>query len=190
MLGPIKRVWEEENAEKVFRFPTDGELGVKQIKQLIEKRGTDALAWYRPFHMDPQEKWGITIIDRGIWHMARKLAKEMYSEPYTANQIQLCRNIALDFLYHHEMFHFKVELAATMMELNNLSEPIYARYWNPQEHEEWFGSEVKSHPSGSVKAPLEEALANSYAWEKVYSEYKGTERKIVKNAIKKFIKNQ
>ena len=191
MLGPIKRVRGEESAEGVFRFPTDGELGAKQIEQLIEKQGTDALAWYRPFHMDPQEKWGITILDQGIWYVANKIAEGMnYATgiEWTEDEVMHYRDIAKDFLYHHEMFHFKVELAATVMERINLKEPIYARYWNPQEHDEWFGSEVKSNRQ--VKAPLEEALANSYALHKVCSELSGNERNNVKNAIKNFMRSQ
>jgi len=188
ILAPIERITDEEHPGGVFRFPHRWEMRTQQIEQLIKEQGTDALAWYRPFHMNLQEKWGITILDQGIWYVARKLAEKMYSKPYDVNQIQHCRNLALDFLYHHEMFHFKVELATTMMELINPSEPIYARYWNPQNHREWFGSEVKSHPKG--KAPLEEALANSYAWDKIYSEYEKDERKVVKKAIKEFIKTQ
>ncbi len=187
ILGPIHKIREEGEQEGVFRFPTDGELNTQQIDQLIQNQGTDALAWYRPFHMEPQEKWGITILDRGIWYVARKLAGQMYSEPYNDNQIQLCRNIAKNFLYHHEMFHFKVELAATMMELIGPSEPIYSQYWLPQNHREWFRSEVKSHPM--VKAPLEEALANSYALHKVCSEFEDAPVGL-KKALVSFIKTQ
>lgn len=189
ILGPVEEILEEtENGmEHVFRFPTEGELNTQKIDQLIENQGTDALAWYRPYHMDPQERWGITILDRGIWSVARKIATKMFSEPYTANQIQLCRNIAKNFLYYHEMFHFKVELAATMMELIEPSEPVYAQYWVPQERREWFRSEVKSNPY--VKAPLEEALANSYALHKTCSLLEEGRGK-VKKAIVSFIKTQ
>jgi len=190
ILGPIEEIKEEGEQEGVFRFPTEGELNTQQIDQLIENQGTDALAWYRPFHMEPQEKWGITIIDRGIWYVARKLAAELYSAPYDdEDAIMHCRDIAKDFLYYHEMFHFKVELAATVMEKINPNEALYAGYWKPQTNREWFGSEVKSHRK--VKAPLEEALANSYALHKVCSEISGTERRSkVKNAIMQFMEMQ
>lgn len=192
ILGSVEEILEEtENGmEHVFRFPTEGELNTQQIDQLIENQGTDALAWYRPFHMEPQEKWGITILDRGIWYVARKLAAELYSAPYDdEDAIMHCRDIAKDFLYYHEMFHFKVELAATVMEKINPNEALYAGYWKPQTDREWFGSEVKSNRQ--VKAPLEEALANSYALHKVCSEISGTERRNkVKNAIKQFMKMQ
>lgn len=192
ILGPVEEILEEteKGMEHVFRFPTEGELNTQQIDLLIENQGTDALAWYRPFHMENQEKWGITILDRGIWYVARKLAAELYFAPYDdEDAIMHCRDIAKDFLYYHEMFHFKVELAATVMEKSNPNEALYAGYWKPQTDREWFGSEVKSNKH--VKAPLEEALANSYALHKVCSEISGTERRNkVKNAIKQFMKMQ
>jgi len=191
ILGPVQDILEEteHGMKHVFRFPKEGELNTRQIDQLIENQGTDALAWYRPFHMDPQEKWGITILDRGIWYVARKIAEGMYSAPYDEEDIIMrCRDIAKDFLYHHEMFHFKVELASTVMEKINPYKPLYAHYWRPQHNGEWFGSEVKSNRQ--VKAPLEEALANSYALHKVCSEITGKERTKVKNALKQFMKMQ
>jgi len=187
ILAPIERIADEEHPEGVFRFPHRWEMRTPQIEQLIKERGTDALAWYHPFHMDSQENWGITILDQGIWYLACKLAEKMYTKPYEDNQIQLCRNIAKNFLYHHEMFHFKVELAATMVEIINPYKPIYAHYWSPQQDREWFGSEVKSQ--AYVIAPLEEALANSYALDKICSQFEDV-RKDVKKAIVSFIKTQ
>lgn len=197
ILGPIQRIRDEEQTEGedeeqtegTFRFPSVGEMGAQKIEELIEKQGTDALAWYRPFHMDPQEKWGITILDQGIWYLARKLAIDLYGErdDYIADEILNCRDIAKNFLYHHEMFHFKVELAATMMEMNRLGVPIYARYWGPNRGGEWFGS-----PSEVLRghAPLEEALANSYAREKVISEFSKPMKDKVRIAINEFMKSQ
>jgi hypothetical protein len=192
ILGPIQEITDEGNPEPVFRFPTESELDKQYIDQLIEKQGTDALAWYRPFHMDPQEKWGITIIDRGIWYLARFLAFELYGyyiiDP-DENIIKRCRDISKDFLYYHEMFHFKVELAATVMENVSPNRAFYAGYWKPQTDREWFGSKVKSNRL--VKAPLEEALANSYALHKVCSEIIDVkQRNEVKRALKQFMKIQ
>lgn len=190
ILGPIEQIEDEEHSEGVFRFPSERELNTQQIDQIIKNHGTDALAWYRPFHMEPQQNWGITILDRGIWYVARKLATELYStDTDDEDAIMYCRDIAKDFLYHHEMFHFKVELAATVVEKFDPTGALYAGYWKPQTDREWFGSEVKSN--GQVKAPLEEALANSYALYKVCSEISGNERRNkVKKAIKQFMKMQ
>ena len=192
LLLPIQPIIGEGESEGSFRFPTEEEMGVPMIEKSIKEQGTDALAWYRPFHMDPPESWGITILDRGIWYVAWKLATEM--APFYArysgdpgDQIQRCRDIAFDFLYHHEMFHFKVELAATIMEMNGSSEPIYARYWGPYQGGEWFGSQSEILRGN---APLEEALANSYARDKVVSELSGGEKEEASRAITKFMKTQ
>jgi hypothetical protein len=147
-----------------FLLPTNENLDTDWLQKQAEESGIEALAWYRPYHLD-QGRWGITITDRGIWYIAQYLVKEMYSEPYTGEQIQECFDIATEFLYHHEMFHFKVEFAATVMELNAANPTkVYARYWDNRSGGLWFGS-----PSTSLggEAPLEEALANEYARQKI-----------------------
>jgi len=154
---------ENENSDG-FLLPSNEELDTDWLKKEIEESGIEALAWYRPYHLN-QGRWGITITDRGIWYIAQYLVKEMYSEPYSAEQIQECFDIATEFLYHHEMFHFKVEFAATVMELNAAKPAkVYARYWDNRSGGLWFGS-----PSHTLEgqAPLEEALANEYARQKI-----------------------
>jgi mRNA-degrading endonuclease RelE of RelBE toxin-antitoxin system len=148
----------------IFDFPDDQELNVQWLDQEIEKTGTEALAWYRPFHLSPQRLWGITITDRGIWKLARDVFAVKYNKPYSVEEIEDCRDLAFQFLYSHELFHFRVEFAATVMELNNPSrhdEPIYARHWDGRMGGTWFRS-----PSNILNgdAPLEEALANEYGY--------------------------
>ncbi len=173
---------ENENGDG-FRLPSEDELSTGWIEKQIEESGIEALAWYRPYHLN-QGRWGITITDRGIWYIAQYLVKEMYSEPYTAEQIQECFDIATEFLYHHEMFHFKVEFAATVMELNAAKPTkVYARYWDDRSGDPWFGS-----PSTSLdgEAPLEEALANEYARQKIC---RGQPKRL-RRAIEKFMATQ
>ena len=79
-----------------FLLPSDEELGTEWLQEQTEESGIEALAWYRPYHLN-QGRWGITITDRGIWYIAQYLVKEMYSEPYTAEQIQECFDIATEF---------------------------------------------------------------------------------------------
>jgi hypothetical protein len=173
---------ENENGDG-FLLPSNEELDTDWLKKEIEESGMEALAWYRPYHLN-QGRWGITISDRGIWYIAQYLVKEMYSEPYTAEQIQECFDIATGFLYHHEMFHFKVEFAATVMELNAANPTkVYARYWDDRSGGLWFGS-----PSTSLggEAPLEEALANEYARQKICREWGAR----IRPAIEKFMTTQ
>lgn len=166
-----------------FLLPSNEELDTDWLQKQVEESGIEALAWYRPYHLN-QGRWGITITDRGIWYIAQYLVKEMYSEPYSAEQIQECFDIATEFLYHHEMFHFKVEFTATVMELN-ASKPakVYARYWDNHSGGLWFGS-----PSTSLsgEAPLEEALANEYARQKICRAWGPR----IRSAIEKFMTTQ
>ena len=182
-LSPIQPV-PNDNGDG-YRFPNDAELKTEWIEDEIEASGIDALAWYRPFHINPQHKWGITITDRGVWYIAREMMSKKYKEPYTEDEIQDCFDLATDFLYQHEMFHFKVELAATLMELNGSGQPteVYARYWDHRRAGPWFGS-----PSDCLDgaAPLEEALANEYARHKVCR----GQPKPLKRAVEKFVREE
>jgi hypothetical protein len=136
------------------------------------------LAWYRPFHISPQKEWGITITDRGVWYLAKNVMSQKYDYPYTLEQIHDCFELAYEFLYYHELFHFKVEYAATILELNSPHKPVkvYAPFW-----EDGF-----YHPGPNDCSPLEEAMANEYARYKVC---KGQPKKL-RDAIELFMRTQ
>ena len=181
-LSPIAPIFDEESHEGTYRFPKDHEFDSHIIRNGVNKiSGTDALAWYRPFHMEPFEKWGITILDQGIWYIARYLADEMFNVHPTEDETSDCVDIATDFLYYHELFHFKVELATTMAELNS-NNPFYKRYWF-----NGFNSESETIRG---KSPLEEALANSFARNKALEEVPTKNRSQVRKALDSFIKSQ
>ena len=181
-LSPIAPIFDEESHEGTYRFPKDHEFDSHIIRNGVNKiSGTDALAWYRPFHMEPFEKWGITILDQGIWYIARYLADEMFNVHPTEDEMSDCVDIATDFLYYHELFHFKVELATTMAELNS-STPFYREYWF-----NGFNSESETIRG---KSPLEEALANSFARNKALEEVPTKNRPQVRKALDSFIKSQ
>ncbi len=182
-LSPIAPIFDEESHEGKYRFPKDHEFDSHIIRNGVNKiSGTDALAWYRPFHMEPFEKWGITILDQGIWYIARYLADEMFNVHPTEDEMSDCVDIATDFLYYHELFHFKVELATTMAELNS-NNPFYKRYW----HDSVFNSEsemLRGH------APLEEALANAYARNRTLANLSTTQKSKVRIVLDRFMKLQ
>ena len=152
----------------MFRFPFDYEFDNGIIEQGVTKSsGTDALAWYRPFHAAAREM-GNHNSRSGIWYLAKFIAAQMHEDVdrlYNSEQsesiLSECFDVALDFLYYHELFHFKVELAATMAEFNS-STPFYREYWL-----NGFNSESEAD---SRNSPLEEALANSFARNKALEE--------------------
>ena len=191
LLAPLSPTEDADFPSGVFRFPFEYEFD-KDIIQLgvTENSGTDALAWYRPFHIKSHEKWGITILDQGIWYLAKFIAAKIYEDVdvnrlYNSEQsesiLSECFDVALDFLYYHELFHFKVELAATIAELNS-NTPFYRYYWF-----NGFNSESETIQG---KSPLEEALANSFARNKALEEVPTKNRPQVRKALDSFIESQ
>jgi hypothetical protein len=168
----------EENIEEGFLFPSDDALESGWLRDEIVEHGIEALAWYRPFHISPQHEWGITITDRGIWYLAKNVMSRKYEAPYTAEQIHDCFELAYEFLYFHELFHFKVEYAATILELNSPHESVkvYAPFW-----EEGF-----YRPGPNHCLPLEEAMANEFARWKVCQ----GQPKPLNDAIEDFMQTQ
>lgn len=170
-------------------FPTEDELDSSRVRQYLGQQGVEALAWYRPFHMEPSERWGITLLDMGVWYLARELAKAMgAAEDADEAALMMYRDHAVNFLYHHEMFHFKVELAATYVEQMQPEQCIFARYWQPNGDDAWFGSAVNSNPA--LRPPLEEALANAYALHQATADLSVDRKRRLKAAFKPFIQSQ
>ena len=168
----------EEDPEQGFLFPSDYDLESEWLRDEVDEHGIEALAWYRPFHISPQKEWGITITDRGVWYLAKNVMSQKYDYPYTLEQIHDCFELAYEFLYYHELFHFKVEYTAAILELNSPHKPVkvYAPFW-----EDGF-----YHPGPNDCSPLEEAMANEYARYKVC---KGQPKKL-RDAIEGFMRTQ
>jgi hypothetical protein len=77
----------------------------------------DLLAWYRPFHQVPlphwlagEPEWGIYLTTGGI----ERLAHEAFVSGGMSPEQALVT--AATALYHHELFHGLVEVAATLLE--------------------------------------------------------------------------
>jgi len=168
----------EKDVEEGYLFPSDIDLESGWLGDEVDEHGIEALAWYRPFHISPQKEWGITITDRGIWYLAKNVMSQKYDAPYTMEQIHDCFQLAYEFLYFHELFHFKVEYAATILELNSPHKPVkvYAPFW-----EDGF-----YHPGPNNCSPLEEAMANEYSR---YRVCKGQPKKL-KDGIERFMRTQ
>ena len=129
---------EDESGEEVWRVPE-----VKEIPGSPEF-GTDLLAWYTPFHVDPKN-WGIYVREKGLHYLAQRIFEpEGVSYPTAIY-------LAMKLLYEHERFHFLTEMAATSMELASKL-PLYIPY-------------AASHQCGNrILSPLEEALAEANAF--------------------------
>jgi len=176
---PLLETFElNQNIEEGFLFPSDELLLTGWLQDEVHENGIEALAWYHPFHISPQHEWGITITDRGIWYLAKNVMSGKYEPPYTLEQIHDCFELAYEFLYYHELFHFKVEYAATILELNSPHKPmkVYAPFWDDGFY----------HPGPSNCSPLEEAMANEYARWKVCR----GQPKVLNDTIERFMQTQ
>lgn len=121
--------------------------------------GIEALAWYCPFHFWSKEKWGIYILDAGIEYLAAKLRP-------TSDALD-AELEALRILQNHEFVHFATEIAISTIELdrretlrtmNNLmGTSLFHEHFN----------ETFATNSADVSEPLEEALGNAYAFERL-----------------------
>lgn len=83
-------------------------------EQKISEAGTEALAFYAPFHFYPQPHWGIYIRDFGLIYLATKFLKRRSLTTADNWVIDLAR----EFLFAHEYFHFRTEIAVSRYEIS------------------------------------------------------------------------
>ena len=124
----------------------------------IKKLSPDAMAFYRPFHITPFDQWGIYLIaDKLISYFY--YIKKMFSDLILFSDNLLAAYILFE-IFHHEFYHHIVESTATTIELahhalSNENRKFYTQHLRANYH-----PDIKRHPH----APLEEALANAYAF--------------------------
>jgi hypothetical protein len=132
----------------------------------IEKRGTDALAWYCPFHRFARNSWGIYIPDESVSYLALKIFNDPQTRlPKRAVADPLSYAWAFRLLFLHEFFHFVTEISASAIEFIK-GAPCYEDYFA---HEYCMPVDYDE--------PLEEALANAFA-------FRGTMKEITLRARK------
>ena len=119
----------------------------------IEKRGTDALAWYCPFHRFSRNSWGIYIPDSSVSYIALKVFNNPQTRlPKRVVRDPLSYDLAFRLLFLHEFFHFVTEISASAMEFIKAA-PCYEDYFA---HEYCMPIDCDE--------PIEEALANAFAF--------------------------
>jgi hypothetical protein len=137
-----------------------------QMTGEIEHLGTDALAWYCPFHRFAQKSWGICIPDTSVNYLALKIFNDPQTRlPKIAVADPLSYALAFRLLFLHEFFHFATEISASAIEFIK-GAPCYEdysvkEYCRPVDYDE----------------PIEEALANAFA-------FRGTMKEITLRARK------
>lgn len=129
------------------------------VRQLdIARIPADAIGFYRPFHWEPVDQWGIYIVVNKLMWYLQTLERSLGTLAAFPKEV-LATAVIFD-VFHHEFFHHMVECAATSIEVvwpapQRRPVPLFLNYqratWReplgPHEHD-----------------PLEEALANAYAY--------------------------
>jgi hypothetical protein len=94
------------------RLLVEGPVQPAAPPQTLSTNGTDALAWYCPFHFYDERQWGIYIHAPGLHYLAAVLNGRAL-----AASDELMLNWAQRLLIEHERWHFLSEVAATRAEL-------------------------------------------------------------------------
>ena len=120
----------------------------------------DALAFYRPFHFAPYDEWGIYIrVDLLLSHSIQLY--DVCRSKISAFNLEILLGCMLFEVFHHEFFHHLTECAATTIEILSAAygppRPFYNEYWTSR-----FAVTPGYGPHPDH--PLEEALANTYAY--------------------------
>lgn len=82
------------------------------IHSQVKKGGTDALAYYLPFHFYDRKRWGIYLRASGIAF----LASQLKGGDITSTDNDLIR-LAQHILIAHETYHFETEFACSRAEI-------------------------------------------------------------------------
>ena len=120
------------------------------------KLPAEAMAFYRPFHFPPFAQWGIYLLIGPLLHYHYGLVSANPTLKVFSQETLM--HLILFEIFNHEFFHHLVESTATTLELifasQGTPQPVYLRHRRQQARNEF------KHPH----APLEEALANAYAY--------------------------
>lgn len=155
-LKKLKEDWKNKspdvNADALWAAMKDAEASVRRLDW--QKLPAEAMAFYRPFHYEPFGQWGIYLLIGPLLHYHRALSAKGMHWIDSASLMHL----VLFEIFNHEFFHHLVESTATTLEVllatQGKAQPVYLRYREQQ------ARNVFNHPH----APLEEALANAYAY--------------------------
>jgi predicted RNA binding protein YcfA (HicA-like mRNA interferase family) len=124
-----------------FDLNFDQKVGDKKVP-------ADLLAFYLPFHLFPDD-WGIYLLASGIQYLARII--RLQSKLEQADALLVSRL----FLYYHELYHHKIEMFVTKLEVPQ-RQPIY-------KSRKLFQKKSDSEPLPTLNLN-EEALANADAF--------------------------
>lgn len=150
----FKSVTPQVKNEQVWEALRDPKGLVRELQW--DKLPADAMAFYRPFHIPPFDQWGIYLLIGPLMNYHRSLMQQ--SAKLSLFSAETLMHLVLFEVFNHEFFHHLVESTATTLEILLATQggphPVYLEHRRTQRANEF------KHPH----APLEEALANAYAY--------------------------
>ncbi|HEC88732.1 MAG TPA: hypothetical protein ENI52_05400 [Thermoplasmata archaeon] len=151
------------------------EIDTEEIGKELADEGIEAFAWYRSFHWNPSYKWGIYMVDKGIYYIARNVfgkIKQVSPQGRCYNTLDFVQQ-SFRLLFLHEFFHYITDIAASILEIGSLStHPYYNEYVK----------NVYMCPRNKNE-PVEEAMANAFAFNKF-------RESSIRQQLRIFMKNQ
>lgn len=162
----VEKVGREERKKYLEKFltnvlkPAEGRIFEEYIdrKKLYNglkflRMPMDAIAFYRPFHLLPWDEWGIYFHARNLSSFLNEMSE--LSLRFRSLHRDVLKEFVLFEIFHHEFFHHIVESTITTIELilAEICGDLRDLYLN-----------YRITPSLHVNDPLEEALANAYAY--------------------------
>ncbi len=159
----------EHGAKADDKLPLLGDDEDEEIRQNVEENGTDALGYYRSFHITGKQ-WGVFITAKGLFHMAKRFASLGLSN-------EIAFKNAFQLILSHELFHFSVDYALSQLEII-LGEPL----WIPKTK-----SELSKNPDYLTS---EEKMANAYMQCRARTGRADLDIKGKAKLLKEFIKSQ
>jgi hypothetical protein len=158
-LFPNGEVWINEDSGEEMSGLKEWPAVDSYVLGNLDREGIDTLAWYRSFHYEPIKKWGIYILDRGIYYLAKKFESQYDLSEITPETRQECIHDAVNLLYYHELFHFYTDLAGANLEILE-SRSMYVDYFRNRYPDGWLTADGAP---ADIPAKLEEALANEFS---------------------------
>ena len=146
----------EQNWDRLWRELRNPEGAVRSLD--ITRVPADAIAFYRPFHLEPVDQWGIYIVVPRLLGYLDSLRRSLGTLAVFPPPV--LGTLVLFDVFNHEFFHHLVECTATTVEIlwsarSASPVPVYL----PYRLETW------QQALGELQHdPLEEALANAYSY--------------------------
>jgi hypothetical protein len=134
----------------------------KSIQVKVQRVPPDAMAFYRPFHYAPYDEWGIYfVLPKFLPYL--KLITDALSGALSLFHRDVVPTLVMFEIFHHEYYHHLVESTAFTLET------IFAEMGKPQPVYLNYGKRKCSEEAKSYNphCPLEEALANAYAYNSI-----------------------